>query len=44
MALGSKLVGIGTGGPVALITNRCLFGFDRTRARFTLAAVGATTG
>jgi glutaconate CoA-transferase subunit B len=27
------------GGPVALITNRCLFAFDRTRRRFTLASV-----
>jgi len=28
-----------TGGPVGLITNRCLFSFDRTRKRFTLASV-----
>jgi len=28
-----------TGGPVALITNRCLFSFDRERARFCLASV-----
>ena len=28
-----------TGGPIALITNRCLFSFDRTRKRFTLASV-----
>jgi len=27
------------GGPVALITNRCLFDFDRTRRRFRLASV-----
>lgn len=27
------------GGPVALITNRCLFAFDRTRRRFKLASV-----
>ena len=27
------------GGPVALITNRCLFAFDRMRRRFTLASV-----
>jgi glutaconate CoA-transferase subunit B len=27
------------GGPVALITNRCLFAFDRTRRRFRLASV-----
>jgi glutaconate CoA-transferase subunit B len=27
------------GGPVGLITNRCLFSFDRTRKRFTLASV-----
>jgi glutaconate CoA-transferase subunit B len=27
------------GGPVALITNRCLFAFDRRRRRFTLASV-----
>jgi glutaconate CoA-transferase subunit B len=28
-----------TGGPVALITNRCLFAFDRARKRFSLASV-----
>lgn len=28
-----------TGGPVALITNRCLFGFDRARRRFILQSV-----
>jgi glutaconate CoA-transferase subunit B len=28
-----------TGGPIALITNRCLFSFDRVRRRFTLASV-----
>jgi glutaconate CoA-transferase subunit B len=28
-----------TGGPVGLITNRCLFAFDRDRRRFTLASV-----
>jgi glutaconate CoA-transferase, subunit B len=28
-----------TGGPVALITNRCLFSFDRERRRFRLASV-----
>jgi glutaconate CoA-transferase subunit B len=28
-----------TGGPVGLITNRCLFSFDRERKRFTLASV-----
>src|SRR5215813_4146690 len=28
-----------TGGPVALVTNRCLFSFDRERARFCLASV-----
>ena len=27
------------GGPVALITNRCLFAFDRERRRFRLASV-----
>jgi glutaconate CoA-transferase, subunit B len=27
------------GGPIALITNRCLFDFDRTRRRFRLASV-----
>lgn len=27
------------GGPVALVTNRCLFKFDRQRRRFTLASV-----
>jgi glutaconate CoA-transferase subunit B len=27
------------GGPVALITNRCLFAFDRARKRFSLASV-----
>jgi glutaconate CoA-transferase subunit B len=27
------------GGPIALITNRCLFDFDRTRNRFRLASV-----
>jgi glutaconate CoA-transferase, subunit B len=27
------------GGPIALITNRCLFDFDRTRKRFCLASV-----
>jgi glutaconate CoA-transferase subunit B len=33
------------GGPVALITNRCLFAFDRARRRFRLASVhpGHTT-
>jgi glutaconate CoA-transferase subunit B len=33
------------GGPVALVTNRCLFGFDRTRGRFRLESVhpGHTT-
>jgi glutaconate CoA-transferase, subunit B len=28
-----------TGGPVALITNRCLYSFDRARKRFSLASV-----
>ena len=28
-----------SGGPVALITNRCLFSFDRTRRRFRLESV-----
>jgi glutaconate CoA-transferase, subunit B len=28
-----------TGGPIALITNRCLFSFDRERKRFALASV-----
>ena len=28
-----------SGGPIALITNRCLFSFDRPRRRFTLASV-----
>src|SRR5215813_6435304 len=28
-----------TGGPVALVTNRCLFAFDRGRRRFVLASV-----
>src|SRR5262245_42476349 len=28
-----------TGGPIALITNRCLFSFDRTRKKFVLASV-----
>jgi glutaconate CoA-transferase, subunit B len=27
------------GGPIALITNRCLFTFDRARRRFRLASV-----
>jgi glutaconate CoA-transferase subunit B len=27
------------GGPIALITNRCLFGFDRARKRFRLQSV-----
>jgi len=27
------------GGPVALVTNRCLFGFDRARKRFRLDSV-----
>jgi glutaconate CoA-transferase subunit B len=27
------------GGPIALITNRCLFGFDRARGRFRLESV-----
>ena len=27
------------GGPIALVTNRCLFDFDRTRRRFRLASV-----
>jgi glutaconate CoA-transferase subunit B len=27
------------GGPIALVTNRCLFAFDRLRARFSLASV-----
>jgi glutaconate CoA-transferase, subunit B len=27
------------GGPIALVTNRCLFGFDRERRRFRLASV-----
>ena len=28
-----------SGGPIGLITNRCLFGFDRVRGRFQLASV-----
>src|ERR1700685_4614315 len=28
-----------TGGPIALVTNRCLFDFDRERRRFRLASV-----
>jgi glutaconate CoA-transferase subunit B len=28
-----------TGGPIALVTNRCLFGFDRERRRFRLDSV-----
>jgi glutaconate CoA-transferase subunit B len=28
-----------TGGPIALITNRCLFSFDRTQRRFRLDSV-----
>jgi glutaconate CoA-transferase subunit B len=28
-----------TGGPIALVTNRCLFSFDRTRKRFRLDSV-----
>jgi len=28
-----------SGGPICLITNRCLFGFDRARGRFQLASV-----
>src|SRR5208282_6702596 len=34
------------GGPIALITNRCLFGFDRARRRFRLDSVhpGHSTG
>src|SRR6202044_1029623 len=28
-----------TGGPIALVTNRCLFDFDRTRRRFRLKSV-----
>jgi glutaconate CoA-transferase, subunit B len=28
-----------SGGPIALVTNRCLFDFDRDRARFRLASV-----
>jgi glutaconate CoA-transferase subunit B len=28
-----------TGGPIALVTNRCLFAFDRTRKRFRLMSV-----
>ena len=28
-----------TGGPIALVTNRCLFSFDRTRKRFKLDSV-----
>ena len=28
-----------TGGPICLITNRCLFGFDRERRRFHLTSV-----
>src|SRR5690242_8402905 len=27
------------GGPIALVTNRCLFSFDRARRRFSLASV-----
>src|SRR5205814_10644949 len=27
------------GGPIALVTNRCLFDFDRTRRRFCLVSV-----
>src|SRR6202162_880130 len=34
------------GGPIALVTNRCLFGFDRARRRFRLESVhpGHTVG
>jgi glutaconate CoA-transferase subunit B len=28
-----------TGGPIALVTNRCLFSFDRARKRFKLMSV-----
>src|SRR6476646_7305387 len=28
-----------TGGPIALVTNRCLFDFDRARRRFRLASI-----
>ena len=28
-----------TGGPIALVTNRCLFSFDRTRRRFRIESV-----
>ncbi len=28
-----------TGGPIALITNRCLFAFDKTRRRFVLQSI-----
>jgi glutaconate CoA-transferase subunit B len=28
-----------SGGPIALVTNRCLFGFDRARKRFSLESV-----
>ena len=28
-----------SGGPIALITNRCLFAFERQRRRFALASV-----
>ena len=30
---------LGFGGPVALVTNRCVFGFDRERQRFRLDSV-----
>jgi len=35
-----------TGGPIALVTNRCFFTFDRGRKRFALASVhpGHTVG
>ena len=29
-----------SGGPIALITNRCLFSFDRSRKRFRLGYSG----
>ena len=39
-APGSSAPGVfRTGGPIALITNRCLFTFDRVRRRFALASV-----
>src|SRR5262245_33912706 len=39
-APGSSAPGVHrTGGPIALITNRCLFSFDRVRQRFALASV-----